>query len=236
MTRPNRNLPTPAPDALVLTREQVRDLDRRAVDELGASSLVLMENAGRGATDVLCSLGIAGPIVVCCGKGNNAGDGFVVARHLDLRGHAVRVFVWSKRDELSPDAAANAAILEKVGVAIDWRVDGAAVTDAKLSAAFDGAAWIVDALLGTGATGSPRPPIDAAIRRINASGVPVFALDLPSGLDCDTGEPAEPTIRAAHTCTFAALKLGLLVPAAQPYVGRLHVADIGINVGHALRA
>lgn len=70
----------------VLTRAEVRELDRRAVEQFGMNSLVLMENAGRGATDVLCSLGIDGPVVICCGKGNNAGDGFVVARHLELRG------------------------------------------------------------------------------------------------------------------------------------------------------
>ncbi|RIK80896.1 MAG: NAD(P)H-hydrate epimerase [Planctomycetota bacterium] len=232
--------------APVLTRRQVRELDRRAVDELGVSSLVLMENAGRGAADVLCSLSIAGPVVVCCGKGNNAGDGFVVARHLELRNHAVRVLAWSKRGQLSPDAAANAAILERAGVRIDWRLDDdAAATsqghndgrlDANLAAALVGAAWVIDALLGTGATGLPRPPIDGVIRQINASGLPVFALDLPSGLDCDTGDAADPTIRAAHTCTFAALKPGLIAAAAAPYVGQLHLTDIGINVGHALRA
>lgn len=222
-----------SPDMPILTREQVREVDRRAIEELGVHSLVLMENAGRGATDILCSLGIAGPVAICCGKGNNAGDGFVVARHLDLRGFAVRVLCWSARDGLSADAAANAAILESVGVPIDWRFESggsmsSSGSDEALAAALDGAAWVVDAILGTGATGSPRPPMDAVIRQINASGVPVFALDLPSGLDCDTGVANEPTIRAAHTCTFAAAKPGLLVPAAAEFVGRLDVADIGI--------
>jgi NAD(P)H-hydrate epimerase len=210
------------PNEPVLTRQQARELDRRAIEELGINSLVLMENAGRGATDILCSLGIDGPVVICCGKGNNAGDGFVLARHLNLRGHEVRVIAWSTIEELTCDAAANARILENVGVPIAW----------KKSACIDvltGAAWIVDALLGTGATGNPRPPLDAVIRQINASGIPIFALDLPSGLDCDTGEAAEPTIRAAHTCTFAAAKPGLLNPSATPYVGQLHITDIGVS-------
>jgi NAD(P)H-hydrate epimerase len=216
----------------VLTRQQVRDLDRRAVEELGVHTLVLMENAGRGATDILCSLGISGLVVICCGKGNNAGDGFVVARHLNLRGYDVRVLAWSSLEQLSPDAAANARILENTGISILWRttedLSQSDEHDVQLAEALQGATWIVDALLGTGATGSPRPPLDAVIRQINGSGVSVFALDVPSGLDCDTGEAADPTIRAAHTCTFAAAKPGLIVSSAALYVGQLHVTDIGI--------
>ncbi|MEX2187293.1 MAG: NAD(P)H-hydrate epimerase [Pirellulales bacterium] len=218
----------------MLTRAQARELDRRAIEDCGVNSLVLMENAGRGAVDVLCSLGIGGPVVVCCGKGNNAGDGFVVARHLDVRGYAVRVLAWSTMAELSVDAATNARILEKIGIAIAWLggerpcANDAASGAGKFADAVRGAAWIVDALLGTGATGTPRPPLDDAIRQINASGTPIFALDVPSGLDCDTGQAGEPTIRAAHTCTFAAAKPGLIAAAIE-YVGRLHVADIGVK-------
>jgi NAD(P)H-hydrate epimerase len=215
----------------VLTRAEVRDLDRRAVEQFGMNSLVLMENAGRGATDVLCSLGIDGPVVICCGKGNNAGDGFVVARHLELRGFEVRVLAWSTPEQLTPDAAANAKILQKLGIAIAWLSNAETDPTAAqtLADACRGAAWIVDALLGTGATGSPRSPLDGVIRTLNDSGVPIFALDVPSGLDCDTGEPAAPTIRARHTCTFAAIKPGLILPAAAEFVGRLHVADIGVR-------
>lgn len=194
------------------------------------NSLVLMENAGRGATDVLCSLRIDGPVVICCGKGNNAGDGFVIARHLQLRGYAVRVLAWSTLEQLTPDAAANATILQKLGTEISWLsgIDTEPNVARTLESALRGAAWIVDALLGTGVTGAPRPPLDGVIRTLNTSAVPIFALDVPSGLDCDSGEPAEPTIRACHTCTFAALKPGLILPAAAEFVGRLHVADIGI--------
>jgi NAD(P)H-hydrate epimerase len=212
--------------SFVFTREQSRRVDQLAVDEFGFCGLVLMENAGRGVADVLCRLGIAGPVVVCCGKGNNAGDGFVVARHLDLRGHAVRVLLWAQPDELIGDAAANYRILAKTDVPIEC-MDGAHDA-ARLATQLDGAAWIVDSLLGTGARGEPRPPLDAVIDQLNAAAPPKLAVDLPSGLDCDTGRPAMHTIRAAETCTFVASKTGLLTPEAAPYVGRLHVLDIGV--------
>ena len=209
-----------------LTREQSRLVDRLAVEEYGFSGLVLMENAGRGTADVLCRLGIDGPVVVCCGKGNNAGDGFVIARHLELRGHSVRVLLWAEPEELTGDAAANFQILTKTDVPIE--VFGAADDSGRLSKSLDGAAWIVDALLGTGALGEPRPPLDEVIDRLNAAAAPKLAVDLPSGLDCDTGHPARHTIRAAETCTFLAAKPGFFKPEAAPYVGRLHVCDIGV--------
>jgi NAD(P)H-hydrate epimerase len=184
-----------------------------------------MENAGRGVADVLCRLGIAGPVVICCGKGNNAGDGFVIARHLDLRGHAVRVLLWAEASELVGDAAANFRILQKTAVPIE--IFGNRHDAVRLENLLTGASWIVDALLGTGARGEPRPPFDAVIDQLNAAPIPKLAIDLPSGLDCDTGVPASHTICAAETCTFVTAKPGFLAPTAAPYVGRLHVLDIG---------
>lgn len=208
-----------------LNRQQVRRVDQRAIEEYGISGLVLMENAGRGVTDVLCQLGIAGPVVIACGKGNNAGDGFVIARHLDLRGYPVRVLLWADPAELQGDAEANFRILEKTGVPI-LRVDGGPEAD-RVERHLADAAWIVDALLGTGARGEPRPPFDTAIDRINAAQAPKLAVDLPSGLDCDTGQAAQHTVVAAHTCTFVAPKPGFFVPGADHYTGQLHVLDIG---------
>lgn len=208
-----------------ITRQQSRTIDRRAIQEYGIPGLVLMENAGRGTTDVLCRLDPAGPIVICCGKGNNAGDGFVVARHLEIRGLDARVLLWAEPGELVGDAAANYAILAKTGVPID--VFGASADPDRLAQHLQRAAWLVDALLGTGARGDPRPPLDAVIDQINASGVPVLAIDLPSGLDCDTGAASAHTIRARHTCTFLAPKPGFLAPGAEQYTGQLHVLDIG---------
>jgi NAD(P)H-hydrate epimerase len=204
-----------------LSREAARELDRRAVDDYGMTGLMLMENAGRGVADRLCELGISGPVAICCGAGNNGGDGFVVARHLDLRGHEVHVFLFADPGGLKGDAAANYRIIERGGLSIRQ------VAPSELHQELSGASWIVDALLGTGARGEPRPPLAAAIERINAAGIPILAVDLPSGLDCDTGQPARHTIRAAHTCTFVAQKPGFLVPEAQPYLGMMHVLDIG---------
>ncbi len=101
-----------------LSREQARQLDRRAIDEFGVPGVVLMENAGRGVADCLCRLGIGGPVVVCAGAGNNGGDGFVVARHLDLRGYAARVLLFSDPARLAGDAAMNYRILEASGLPI----------------------------------------------------------------------------------------------------------------------
>ncbi len=213
-------------DPVAFNREQSRLVDRLAVEEYGFCGLVLMENAGRGVADVLCGLGITGPVVICCGKGNNAGDGFVIARHLDLRGHPVCMLLWAQPEELTGDAAANYRILAKTDVPIE--VFGAAHDAARLSKLLEGAAWIVDGLLGTGARGEPRPPLDTVIDQLNAAAAPKLAVDLPSGLDCDTGRPAAHTIRAAETCTFATAKTGFFAPEAAPYVGRLHVLDIGV--------
>ena len=223
----------------MLTRQQVREVDRRAIEEYGMSGLVLMENAGRGVADKLCEwlanrVAGAGPkgspgdaplTVICCGKGNNGGDGFVVARHLDLRGWPVKVLLLADPAELTGDAAANYRILEKSDLHVEVFTDS--VDSDRLDRSLASADWIVDALLGTGATGDPRPPYDQAIVRINASGKPVVAIDLPSGLDCDTGQPGTPTIRAAHTCTFVAAKPGFFAPGAKQFTGDVHVLDIG---------
>ena len=208
-----------------LNRLQSRRLDTLAIQEYGICGLVLMENAGRGVADKLCELGIAGPVAVCCGKGNNAGDGFVIARHLDIRGHQVRVLVWAEADELVGDAAANFRILRKTDVPIEQF--GSGHDPVRLQRQLEGAAWIVDALLGTGARGEPRPPLDGVIDQLNAAPAAKLAVDLPSGLDCDTGQPARHTIRALHTCTFAAAKTGFFAPGADRYTGQLHVLDIG---------
>ncbi len=212
-------------DTMTLTRDQVRRVDRLAIEEYGISGLVLMENAGRGVADVLSERRPRGPVVICCGRGNNAGDGFVIARHLEIRDIACRVLLWANPSELRGDAAVNFRILQKTDVPINIIPEGHDA--AELETHLDGAAWIVDALLGTGAKGNPRPPLNRAIEQINASGVPVLAVDLPSGLDCDTGTPGVPTVRAAETCTFVAMKTGFAAPEAKPYTGRIHVLDIG---------
>lgn len=217
--------------AMYLTRAQSRAVDQWAIENLGVSSLVLMENAGRGTADVLEREGISGPVVICCGSGNNGGDGLVLARHLDLRGHSVQVFVWSEPDRLSEDARANADIAERLGLPVEYIGRDAQSIDeglARLEAVLSQADWAVDGLLGTGSQGDPRSPYDRVIEAMNAASACRLALDVPSGLDCETGEPAAITFLARLTCTYASLKVGYQEAAAQRSLGRVEVVDIGL--------
>ena len=209
-----------------LTREQVRELDRRAAEEFGLPGIVLMENAGRGCYLSLRAHGCSGSVVICCGKGNNGGDGFVIARHLDAAGIAVKVLLFADASQLRGDAAANFAITRRSGLAITEF--GRNVSAAEIDQHLAGAAWVVDALLGTGAQGNPHPPIATAIERINAAPARIFAVDLPSGLDCNGGEPASPTVRADVTGTFVALKVGFANSAALSHLGKVEVIEIGV--------
>ena len=209
-----------------LSRQQVRKVDQRAIDEYGMLGIVLMENAGRGCAEVLCQLGIDGTVVICCGKGNNGGDGFVMARHLELRGCDVKVLLWCEPHKLPADAAINHEILSHTAIP---RVACAGRADPDwLATEIHGADWIVDALLGTGARGEPRPPLDRVIDQLNQANCKKLAVDIPSGLDCDTGAPANSTFRADHTCSFVAPKVGFLEETAKPCVGQIHVVDIGV--------
>jgi len=214
------------PVNLALSRVQVREFDRRAIEEYGVPGVVLMENAGRGAAALLRSLGASGPVAICCGKGNNGGDGFVIARHLDLRKIDVQVLLFCRPDELGGDAKINYEVLVKAAVPIVIHADQHS-SDDFLKSELSGADWIVDALFGTGLQGPVRPPIDRVIAAINDSGSKVFAVDIPSGLDCDTGEPLGATVRAQHTATFVAKKAGFLKPSATAWTGVVHVVDIG---------
>ncbi len=209
---------------MFLTREQSRALDRKVIDEIGVPGVVLMENAGRGTAELLLRLGARGPVVVCCGKGNNGGDGFVIARWLDNAGVAVRVLLFARPEELTGDAAVMHRILARSGPPVEARLD---VDEAALRDELASAEWVVDALFGSGLQGPVRPPFDRIIEAINASGARVLAVDIPSGLDADTGEPLGPTIRATHTATIAAAKKGFARPEAAAWLGKVHVIDMG---------
>lgn len=208
-----------------MTAEQAREIDRRAVEVCGMSSLVLMENAGRGAVDALERLGIAGPVVIVCGGGNNGGDGLVMVRHLDLRGRQVRVALWGDAARMSADAAANLQVLRHCDVPIERFLSD--FDAARLNRLLDGADWIVDSLFGTGFRGPMRAPYAEVIAALNAAPARRLAIDLPSGLNANTGEASTPTFRADHTVTFVAPKVGFGSPAAQPFLGEVHVTDIG---------
>jgi NAD(P)H-hydrate epimerase len=217
--------PHAAPPLRSLTRDEVRAIDRRAIEELGLPGIVLMENAGRGAAELLIELRIDGPVIVVAGKGNNGGDGFVIARHLAIRGFDARVLLFADPRELAGDSLTNYRVLSAAGMPIRYcaGADSAGWKDELRLGS-----WIVDALLGTGTRGSVREPIGAVIEQINASGVRVLAVDLPSGLDCDTGQPLGPCVRAAHTATFVAPKRGFDAPGAAAFTGQVHVIDIGV--------
>ena len=207
----------------VLSREQVRRVDRIAMEKYGISGVVLMENAGRGVVDLLRGEGIGGPVAICCGKGNNAGDGFVIARHLELGGFEASVLLWADPEELRGDAKVNFDILKHTNVPIISAGDSPQLVEDTLSAAD----WILDALLGTGATGEPRPPFDAAISQINAADGRKLAVDVPSGLDCDNGTAASCCVKADITASFVAAKPGFFKNDGPEKVGRLHVLQIG---------
>ena len=210
-----------------LTRAQVREVDRIAIEEYGISGLVLMENAGHNAARIILDELKSGSdpsgasVVVFCGTGNNGGDGFVIARHLVNAGGAVRIGVSGEPARLTPDAAANHAICQAMGVSIRAAAD----------VEFGAEDVVVDALLGTGFSGQVREPMASLIDRISSTSKRiVIAIDLPSGLDCDSGAAGGSTVRADVTITFVAGKIGFDRGVAGDYVGRVLVADIGAPV------
>ncbi|HUF93930.1 MAG TPA: NAD(P)H-hydrate dehydratase [Candidatus Limnocylindria bacterium] len=214
----------------VFTAEQMRAVDARAIRELGIFGAVLMENAGRGAAAAILAalpeLGVAARaprVVIVCGKGGNAGDGFVVARSLKRARARVQVWLTSPARDIAGEARAKYDALGKTGIVPHLIDDGTA-----LAAALASADVVVDALLGTGARGAPTPSVARAIGLINASGRPVVALDVPSGLPADGGSPPGPAVRAALTTTFAGVKLGLVTQPGAALAGRVRVVDIGV--------
>ena len=210
-----------------LTRAEARAIDAWALETLGLPTLVLMENAGRGAADWLRDLaGDGARILVVCGPGNNGGDGGVVARHLHVAGMEVRVAWLAPADRLSPDAALQRRAL--AGLGIDQRTWADSVDRAKLGDFLGQSDWVVDALFGTGLARPVEGIFRDAIGAMNGSGVPILALDIPSGLDADDGLPLGLAIRATATATFVAPKLGFSAAGASGYTGEVRVIGIGV--------
>jgi NAD(P)H-hydrate epimerase len=210
-----------------LSRAELARLDLLASERCGLPSAVLMENAGRGAADeVLGLLAGRGRALLLAGPGNNGGDAYVVARHLANAGVEVRVFATVPLAHLRGDAAIMRRALESLGIA----VEDAGAEDVR--AELERCAVVVDGLLGTGFRGGMRAPIAGLVDLVNAARernpLAVVALDLPSGLDADSGVPARPTIRADVTVTFAAWKIGFDAPEAQPWLGHVVLKSIGV--------
>ena len=212
--------------APALTRAQVREVDRIAIEEIGIPGIVLMENAARGLADAARELvePAAARVAIVCGGGNNGGDGYALARHLHNAGAEVRCYAVKPVAELRGDAAVNAGIAERMGLPVETVAERGAIEAA--APGWRDSDLVVDALLGTGFAGTVRDPVAAAIERINAAPA-VLAVDIPSGLDADAGEPSNATVRATATVTFVAEKVGFRAAAARPYLGALHVAGIG---------
>lgn len=213
------------------TREEMRELDRRAIEEYGVPGVVLMENAGRGAAQIALEM-LGDPIarlaVIFCGKGNNGGDGFVIARHLHNAGVGVRLVLAFDPEAVDSrtDAGVNLRIAEHMGLKF-IRADE---SDGLLSAAglAKEADLLIDALMGTGLSGEVRDPYLALIRLINAEDKPVLAVDIPSGLDANTGRVLRAAVRATRTATFAGPKVGFTLADGPAHTGQVNVVDIGM--------
>ena len=221
----------------VFTADEMRRLDRRAIAELGIPGATLMENAGRGAAEAIAAAlpALGAPrrgarVVVVCGKGGNGGDGFVVARWLKRRGAAPSVVLASPATEVGGDARLKLEALRPTGIR-PLRFED----DRAIAALLARAHVVVDALLGTGSRGAPGGEVARAIELINASGRPVVALDIPSGLPADGGAPAGRAIRAVMTLTFGGLKRGLLAAPGDELAGRVSVIPIGIPEAEVAR-
>jgi NAD(P)H-hydrate epimerase len=194
--------------------EAMRATDRWAIEDRGMPSLELMERAGAGLAELVAEVAPDGPVAVVCGKGNNGGDGLVAARLLREQWRDVRCLLLGERDELRGDAAAMAQGVE---------------TEPFSAGALDGAAMVIDAILGTGFEGAVRGAAADAIAAME--GHAVVAADVPSGVNASTGEVEGPAVRARATATFAAGKPGLHVNPGKEHAGAVRVIDIGIPAG-----
>jgi NAD(P)H-hydrate epimerase len=203
-----------------LTSEEIGEADREAINEFGIDVLSLMENAGT-AVATLARLLLEGSVVgrrvgVLVGKGNNGGDGLVAARHLHNWGADVRVML-SDREAIGQVPSRELTAVEKAGVP----VSGAGGS----LAGFD---LVIDSLLGYNSRGDPREPIRGMILNANASGAPILAVDIPSGLDATSGEPNDPCVTARATLTLGFPKTGFLNSRCRPCVGQLYLGDVSL--------
>lgn len=213
----------------VLTARQMREADRRTIDEIGLPSIVLMENAGRQVVAALESLVDDLParrLAVVCGTGNNGGDGFVVARALYQRGHEPAVLLIGSAADVRGDARVNLDVLGNLGVPVvevadasSWELHGSLATSADV---------VIDALMGTGLSRALSGLHETIVADLNASEAAVVAVDLPSGLSADTPDLIGPAIHASLTVTLGAPKVPLVLPPAEHLAGDVVVADIGI--------
>jgi NAD(P)H-hydrate epimerase len=202
---------------------EMQEIDQKAIQEIGIPSLILMENAGRCVADIAMEmLGSARShkkVAIFCGTGNNGGDGFVAARHLFNKGVKVSVYLIGKKSALKDDPKINASILENIGVKIK-EISGPVDIDGDL---------IIDAIFGIGLKGEVKELAGSIITSINKKAAPVISVDVPSGLDADTGKVLAVAIKADTTVTMQFPKKGFYLNSGPEYTGRVVVTDIGVD-------
>jgi len=223
----------PGQKSLLMSRDETLAFDDWAINELGIPGVVLMENAGRSCAELIAEKmsKIDGPrACIFCGTGNNGGDGFVIARHLLNRKFSVVVVVCGDRNKIKGDAKINLDVLEGLGASIEkLDVDTEPDIEVRTASFAQDADMIVDAIFGTGLTGQLRDEYKRLIEAINSLGCPILSVDIPSGLDCDTGQSLGVAIRANCTVTFVALKKGFVLESAQALTGEIYVSPIGVE-------
>jgi len=217
---------------VVMTKEHVRAVDSWAINTIGIPGVVLMENAGRSCAELIKEKlkDVAHPkVCIFCGTGNNGGDGYVIARHLLNSGFEVVVVICGDRKKIKGDAKINLDILGRLGRPIEQLKPGDGDVPALVKTFAAGADMIVDGIFGTGLGGQLSNEYKELIESINAQNCPILAVDIPSGLDCDTGQPLGAAIRASYTVTFVAVKKGFTSEKAIKYTGEIFVASIGVE-------
>ena len=213
----------------VLNTQQMREADRRTIDEIGIPAIVLMENAGRQAVAAMEAAFddlATSHVGVLCGRGNNGGDGFVIARTLVQRGVETSVFLLGSVADVRGDARTNLEVLGRIGLTVveitnaqEWELHFSEISRCEL---------LVDAILGTGFHGQLSGLLETVVADVNGLGVPVVAIDLPTGVSADTADVEGEAIEASMTVTLAAPKIPLVLPPADSHSGDLVIADIGI--------
>ncbi|RKY11558.1 MAG: NAD(P)H-hydrate epimerase [Planctomycetota bacterium] len=225
--------PTDAGSFVVMSRSEVRRFDAWAINELGIHGTCLMENAGRSCAELIIDklADIDNPkVCIFCGTGNNGGDGYVIARHLACATISTNVVICGDKSRIKGDALVNLNIIEGLKLPIgQLEMTPGQIAD-QIAEFVRGSCLLVDALFGTGLKGALAAPYPELINAINICNLPVVAVDIPSGLDCDTGRPLGEAIKAVDTVTFVALKKGFVAGAATAnYTGQIHIASIGVE-------
>jgi NAD(P)H-hydrate epimerase len=217
----------------VMSADQVRAVDAWAIQVIGAPGLVLMENAGRSCAELIREklAHLDSPAAtVFSGTGNNGGDGYVIARHLLNAGYSVRLALCGDPEEVTGDAKVNLDILRALNQKIDHIDTKAGDAPEKVRRLAENADVLVDAIFGTGLSGNLREDYHRLVDAINEQQKTVLAVDIPSGLDCDTGTPLGTAVKATWTVTFVAVKKGFVTSeTAADYTGEIYLASIGVE-------